>query len=325
MVAEIVVPTSVHEHIRRLDVRRDLARVADLVEMCFSDTLDPEGRQYLNEMRRAAQAASMMRVASSLIEDTAYLPSGYIWEEDEQLVGNLSLIPINLHGKRGYMIANVATHPEHRGRGIATALTITALRYAEGHGAAGVWLQVRDDNPTAIHIYEMNGFTERLRRTSWYSGPSYELSSTPTGVRVLNRQSRHWPLQRTWLTRLYPADLTWNIPFDWNLFRPDLWGLLYRTFSLEYLRHWSVEHNNELRGTLSWKHSRGYADNLWLAVPEPIDEQATEVLLTSARSALRMDQPLRLNYPAGAAVNILRKAGFYPQQTLIWMSIDLKR
>lgn len=116
MMAEIAISSSTGEHLRRLDMRRDLAKVADLVELCFFDTLDPDGRQYLNEMRRAAQNASMMRFASSLIDKSPMLPSGYVWEEGGILVGNLSLIPITVKGKRGYMIANVATHPDYRAR-----------------------------------------------------------------------------------------------------------------------------------------------------------------------------------------------------------------
>jgi ribosomal protein S18 acetylase RimI-like enzyme len=319
MVAEIAIPSSAQEHLRRLDVRRDLARVADLVELCFSDTLDPEGRQYLNEMRRAAQTASVMRLASSLIDETPYLPSGYVWDEDGQLVGNLSLIPITVHGRRSYMIANVATHPNFRGRGIATALTVTALAYARERGVGSVWLQVRDDNPNAIHIYAANGFIERLRRTSWYSRPSYEPVSTSPNMRVINRQSHHWPLQREWLSRLYPPDLTWNLPFDWNLFRADLLGTFYRAFSLEFLRHWCVERSSDLKGVLSWKHSTGYTDSLWLAIPEQLDEEAVGALFTSARSAIRREQPLTLNFPAGVAADVLHLAGFYAHQTLIWM------
>lgn len=319
MVAEIAISSSAQGHLRRLDVRRDLARVADLVELCFSDTLDPEGRQYLNEMRRAAQTTSMMRLAGNLIDETPFLPSGYVWEETGLLVGNLSLIPINVHGKRSYMIANVATHPDFRGRGIATALTIAALNHAREHGVGSVWLQVRDDNPSAIHIYETNGFIEHLRRTSWYSGPSFELLPTPANLRVVNRQSPHWSLQREWLERLYPSDLTWNLPFDWNLFRSDLWGTIYRAFSLEFLRHWCVERSGVLKGVLSWKHSTGYTDTLWLAMPEQPDEEAIAVLFASARSIIHQDQPLSLNLPAGAIVELMHKAGFYTHQTLIWM------
>ena len=323
MTAEIAVSSSTGEHLRRLDARRDLAKVADLVELCFFDTLDPEGRQYLNEMRKAAQSASMMRFASSLIDESPILPSGYVWEEAGQLVGNLSLIPISVQGKRGYMIANVATHPDYRGRGIATALTATALRYAQEHGARNVWLQVRDDNPGAIHIYVTHGFEERLRRTNWYSGPSYPALTTLPGVRVIKRQAHQWAQQKKWLDAIYPVDLAWNIPIDWNLFRPDIWGIIYRAFSLENLQHWSVERDGKIKGALSWKHASGLIDSLWLAVPESIDEEAILALLIGARAGIRKEQPLSLNFPAGNAVEVLKRAGFYPHQTLIWMSVDL--
>jgi ribosomal protein S18 acetylase RimI-like enzyme len=325
MMAEIVIPSSSGEHLRRLDMRRDLAKVADLVELCFFDTLDPEGRQYLNEMRRAAQSATMMRFASSLIDESPVLPSGYVWEENGQLVGNLSLIPITVQGKRGYMIANVATHPEYRGRGIATTLTATAVRHAQERGAGVVWLQVRDDNPSAIHIYETQGFVERMRRTNWSNGPSYAAIASPAGVRVSKRQSGHWAQQRKWLDANYPTEIAWNIPIDWNLFRPDAWGMIYRAFSLENLHHWSVERNGELKGMLTWKHSTGYTDTLWLAAPERIDEESILALLVTARAAIRKEQPLSLNFPAGSAVEVLKQAGFYSHQTLIWMSIDLNR
>jgi ribosomal protein S18 acetylase RimI-like enzyme len=323
--AEIVIPTTSGEHLRRLDSRRDLAKVADLVELCFFDTLDPEGRQYLNEMRRAAQSASMMRFASSFLDESPILPSGYVWEEDNQLVGNLSMIPITIQGKRGYMIANVATHPDYRGRGIATALTVTAVKHAQERGAGTVWLQVRDDNPTAIHIYETHGFVERLRRTNWYGGPSYPAITSPAGIRVIKRQAGHWTQQRKWLEAIYPIDLAWNIPIDWNLFRPDAWGMIYRAFSLENLRHWSVERAGQLNGVLSWKHTTGYTDTLWLAVPERIDVESILALLITSRAAIRKEQPLTLNFPAGSAVDVLKQAGFYSHQTLIWMSVDLNR
>ncbi len=300
-------------------MRRDLAKVADLVEICFSDTLDPEGKQYLNEMRKAAQNASLMSLASSLIEEASMPPSGYIWEEDGRLVGNLSLIPITVHGKRGYMIANVATHPDYRGRGIATELTTIALKHAQEHAATTVWLQVRDDNPSAIHIYASNGFKERLRRTSWYNGPNFLELPSDAGVRVGKREASQWALQRLWLKSLYPEDISWHIPFDWNLFRADVWGKFYRAFNLEFLQHWSVERNGELKGVLSWKHEIGFNDPLWLAIPEEIDAEATLILLLKVRAAIRQEQPLCLNFPSDIASNVLRQAGFYAHQTLIWM------
>ncbi len=323
MIAEIALPTNARGHLRRLDMRRDLGKVADLVELCFHDTLDPEGRQYLNEMRRAAQNASLLGWAGNLIDEAPMPPSGYVWEEDNRLVGNLSLIPISWEGKKGYMIANVATHPDYRGRGIATAMTVIALRHSQEHGAASVWLQVREDNPTAIHIYEVNGFTERLRRTSWYSGPNNPEAHPTSGVSVGRRLPGHWNQQRAWLNLRYPVDLTWNLPFDWNLFRPDVWGKLYRAVNLNPMRHWSVEREGKLEGVLSWNHASGMADSIWLAIPEQEDREAVLSLLSKARDAIGKTQPLSLNFPAGAAVDLLKLAGFYTHQTLIWMCIDL--
>ncbi|HSB65847.1 MAG TPA: N-acetyltransferase [Anaerolineales bacterium] len=325
MIAEAALPVGAAGHLRRLDMRRDLAKVADLVELCFYDTLDPEGRQYLNEMRRAAQNTSLLGWASSLIDESPMPPSGYIWEEDSRLVGNLSLIPISWQGRKGYMIANVATHPDYRGRGIAKALTTVALEHAKEHGSASVWLQVRQDNPAAIHIYEVSGFIERLRRTSWYSGPNNPDSKPMPGVRITARQSRHWKLQREWLQQCYPIELTWNIPFDWTMFRPDIWGKLYRTFALDFLQHWSVERDGQLKGVVSWRHSNGFTDPIWLALPQAVDQDAILTLLAESRKAIHKTQPLSLNYPAGEAVEVLKLAGFYAHQTLIWMSIDLNR
>ena len=325
MIAEVAIASSAQGHLRRLDMRRDLAKIADLVELCFYDTLDPDGKQYLKEMRRAAQNPSLMGLASNLVDEAPMPPSGYVWEEDGRLVGNLSLIPIAVLGKRGYMIANVATHPEYRGRGIARLLTETALEHARQHHASSVWLQVRDDNPSAIHIYETSGFTERIRRSSWVSGPELEDLPIPAGIKINKRRSDHWPLQREWLKRIYPAELDWHMPFDWNLFRPDLWGKVYRFLNLELPQHWCVEKNGGLEGVLTWKHTAGYTDPLWLAVPEQADEPAVLALITKVRTSIKNSQPLSLNYPAGSAENVLRKAGFYPHQTLIWMEYKLPR
>jgi ribosomal protein S18 acetylase RimI-like enzyme len=323
MVAEIAIHASTQGHLRKIDMRRDLVKVADLVELCFSNTLDPEGKQYLREMRRAAQNASWLGWASHMIDEAPMPPSGYVWEEAGQLVGNLSLIPISVQSKRGYMIANVATHPDFRGQGIARALTTAALDYARSRNAARVWLQVRDDNPSAIHIYETCGFIERLRRTSWYSGPGLRELPTYAGFKVGKRHSEHWAMQRDWLKRIYPPDLEWHIPFEWNLFQIDIWSQLYRFLSLDHPRHWSVEYNGELKGVLSWRHTSGYTNPLWLAVPEEVDSEAVLALLTKVRQSIRVGHPLSMNYPAGLAADPLRRAGFYPHQTLIWMEQKL--
>jgi hypothetical protein len=140
---------------------------------------------------------------------------------------------------------------------------------------------------------------------------------------VTKRQFNHWGQQKKWLDGNYPSDLTWNIPIDWNLFRPDVWGMIYRALSLGNLHHWSVEREGKLKGVISWKHAGSFTDSLWLAIPEDIDEDAILALLITARSGIRREQPLSVNFPAGKAAEVLKKAGFYSHQTLIWMSMNL--
>jgi len=52
-----------HPHVRALNVIRDLPTVADLIELCFSNTLDNDGQRYLSDLRRASRDAGLTRWA----------------------------------------------------------------------------------------------------------------------------------------------------------------------------------------------------------------------------------------------------------------------
>src|SRR5215208_6758275 len=160
-----------HPNIRPLNVLRDLPAVADLIELCFSPTMDNDGQRYLSDMRRASRDDRFLRWASRVTE-TATLPlMGYVWEQDGHIIGNASLIPFRHKGKRIYLVANVATHPDYRRHGIGRALTESVMKQARDKRASAIWLHVRDDNPGAIKLYEELGFQEIARRTTWQAGP----------------------------------------------------------------------------------------------------------------------------------------------------------
>src|SRR3972149_1467636 len=84
--------------LRPLDERRDLNAIADLVEMCFSDSMDPEGRRYVRELRLNARAAGFWQVMGAFTEPTQNPYHGYVWEEEDRLVGNVSLFPFQTQG-----------------------------------------------------------------------------------------------------------------------------------------------------------------------------------------------------------------------------------
>ena len=100
-------------NIRPLDPRRDLGQVADLVELCFKNTLDPDGKDYIRQMRKAARNPMVGLTGSALVSGPTQM-RGYVWEEDSKIVGNLSLIPFYQRLQKIYLIANVAVHPENR-------------------------------------------------------------------------------------------------------------------------------------------------------------------------------------------------------------------
>ena len=192
--------------------------VADLIEECFADTLDYDGRQYVQRMRSAARNRDYMEWFSQSQQKGA-LPAGYVWEEGGRVVGNLSLIPCTRSllgfGEKVYLIANVAVREEYRRRGIAAALTRQAIQALRNADEKPPWLHVRVENLAAFELYRSLGFIERLRRTTWHSTPHEEIPADiqingfrPGGqVEIAPRQSRTWEMQKAWFERAYPSEM----------------------------------------------------------------------------------------------------------------------
>jgi ribosomal protein S18 acetylase RimI-like enzyme len=311
--------------IRPLDERRDLSAVADLVEMCFSDAMDPEGRRYIRELRLNARTAGFWQALGAFAEPGLNPFAGYVWEQDDLLVGNVSLFPFQTQGHRCYLIANVAVHPDYRGRGIGRALTSAGINYARSRNAHSVWLHVRDDNGPAVHIYQALGFIEQARRTTWQVCGKYGGNWSPGAdtLAIRPRNAALWPQQRDWLRRLYPLALSWHLPVDWKAFEPGFSGSLYRLMNLTFPRHWAAQRAGELLGVLTWKRVIGHADVLWLAIPEKIEESGVRELLAYTRRHIPEQQVARLNFPASLASEALLEAGYELGHTLIWMEYRL--
>ena len=326
MVAFIdAVPIQPADHLRPLDIQRDLLAIADLIELCFASTMDPDGEQYLHQMRQYARDAGFFRWASSTTEQLPKPFSGFIWEENGKLVGNLSLIPLTKQGKRVYFIANVAVHPDFRRKGIARALTEAAIHFIRDHHISNVWLQVREDNFNAHQLYLTEGFIERARRISWQIDPGKREDSLQKldGVSITYRNSTDWDLQKTWLSHNYPPEVAWNLPFNVNSLKPAFLADIVRFLDGNSLRHYAARERGQLIGTLTFEPTTAYADNLWLAVPSNVEEHAIINLIPYVLLRLPAYRPLLLNYPAKQAEGALSKVGFKKHQTLIWMEAIL--
>lgn len=323
-VMQTSLPANAGGFIRPVDTRRDLGAVADLVEICFRDTLDPDSRSYLKQMRSAARASRLLSWTVDLAELPSRIPvTGYVWEMDGRLVGNLSLIPFRIQRQKRYLIANVAVHPEYRRKGIARQLTVTALDYLKRQGNPSAWLHVRSDNPHAIHLYETLGFEVRTRRTTWYNLDELLIHDLPTSLQIGPRRAADWSLQRRWLAENYPAMYAWHLPLDWSALEPTIQGILYRFFSFIYPRHWVARQDGTLLGSVSRLPADGYADALFLAVPENVSPTVIQALLTQVRRHTPRRKHLTLNTPADLCPEAIQYAGFYNHQTLLWMEVML--
>jgi ribosomal protein S18 acetylase RimI-like enzyme len=311
------------EHLLPFDVRRDLRAVADLVELCFADTLDADGRDYLRRMRSAARSAGLLRLASTATEWASVPLAGYVWRQDNQLVGNVNVIPYFVYRRRYYLIANVAVHPDYRRRGIARSLTRKAIEHAKKRKAPSVWLHVRQENEAALRLYQSLNFIERARRTSWSGQPELARVESSGVGQFISPQRRDWEQQRAWLQRAYPPELSWHLPFNLNLLRPGLMGIFFRLLYGIYIRQWALRRDGRLLGVVSWQGGATRSNFVWLAFPPDVDEYAIQALLLHLRENAPSRRTLMLDSPTDLASQAIQNAGFTPHQTLIWMELKL--
>jgi ribosomal protein S18 acetylase RimI-like enzyme len=307
---------------RAMNMFRDLPAVADLIELCFAETMDNDGQRYIADMRRASRDDGFLKWASHMTE-TASLPlTGFVWEEDGRIVGNASLIPFRDQGRRIHLIANVATHPEYRRRGIARVLTQRAMKYGWDKKSSALWLHVRDDNPGAIRLYQELGFLEIARRTTWTAKPDPHLLKPASDIQIMPRHPRFWSQQQDWLRRIHPEALGWYRSFNLNSFRPGLTNWLYRLFVDMNIKQWAAVRGDQLLATLSWMPHGGRAESLIAATGEGSGPEALNQLLIHVRRTLTSYPKLSLEHPAGEMTQAFLAAGFSERRTLLWMRAD---
>ena len=69
-------------------------------------------------------------------------------------------------------VTTVATHPDHRGQGLATRLLLELLRTGAATGAAAATLEVRGTDRATQRMYGRLGFAPAGVRPGYYSAPT---------------------------------------------------------------------------------------------------------------------------------------------------------
>lgn len=308
-------------HIRAIELRRDLASIADLIDLCFADHMDAEGRDYIRHVRQIARGLGNYFTEGTTPENSQLPFHGYVWEENGTIIGNLTLIQVRKIDRRTYLIANVAVHPDWRGRGIGRLLTERAIAHVRAHGGQKIHLQVRVDNPSAVHIYQDLGFEELARRTTWVPGKApLSVPESSNKNLVTKRRREEWAQQKEWLRTIYPYNLTWNLPFSMERLKPGFWNWFSVFLNGGNIRGWSVLKNGMNIGTAVWESGFSGCDYVWLGTSVDDESEAIGSLLPVVLKTVSRPGRININYPAAHALNAFRNAGMVEEHTLIWMT-----
>jgi GNAT superfamily N-acetyltransferase len=311
------------DQIRPVNIAQDLPAIADLIELCFGQTMDEDGWEYVRQLRQSARDARYLHWAVDLMESSTLPYAGFVYEENGRIIGNLTLIPLFHHKKRIFLIANVAVRPEARLQGIGRHLTQRAVEYIKSIHASACWLQVREDNPVAEHIYLAEGFIKRAFRTTWLIRPGNPVQTPGTDLQPGPLLVPDWKQTNAWLAAAYPDQLRWNLTIKPEKFRPGFTSWLDRLLRNDLLRTWAAYDNQKQVGALFWEPSRLFSDSFWLAASPEYERKVIETLLPSAILELRSKKPLSLNYPAEFNREAFETIGFDRHLTLTWMELPL--
>ncbi len=306
-----LLPRKKEGNIRQVNALRDLPKIADLVELCFHKTMDNEGRRYISQMLHAGKNKNYLQWAT-----TSMPMLGFVWEEENRIVGNISVVPFP---KKQFLLANIATHPEYRQRGIARQLTERGIQFARERGAQAIWLHVEKENQIAIHLYRTLGFLPEALRTTWNA----EISNAQfhqKNPQITTRLNHFWTEQSAWLNQTYPEELRWYRMPNFQVFAPGIKNWFYRLFVEYDLRQWGFVRNKELQAVLSWLPTHTERTPLWLAAAPNADAAALAALLRHARTRLAAHQTeLYIDYPENLHTEAFTQAGFSASRTLLWM------
>ncbi len=320
MTAALLAPHR-REGLRPVNPTRDMAAVAELIELAFASELDPASRRMVREMRRVGRAGWLGGIFGRMFLPPAASAEGFVYEEGGRLVGNASLLPVG-DGRRRWVLANVAVAPSHRRRGIARSLVRACLDYVRQRGGREVVLQVQSANSGAQVLYGELGFRPVGTRTSWRRPRGLPLPAVKDDAPVRRRRLEEWREQYALAARLHPEGLIWPYPPRVSLFRP---GTLARLLGIESGWHWVWREDGALLASMSaYRNLESSGWRIVLCVEPEMRGRVEAMLLAKALAELPgSPDAMHLDYPTGPADEALAALGFQPERTLTWMIHEL--
>jgi ribosomal protein S18 acetylase RimI-like enzyme len=305
---------------RPVDPRHDMADLGSLIETAFAGQLDSYGIRMVREMRSLGRAGWLGWFIGRLSLPPAAYPQGFVWEADNRLVGNASLLPVDGFPER-WVLANVAVHSDYRRQGIARRLVQASIEYVGRRGGRQLLLQVRVENGGAQDLYRQLGFHQISQRTSWLARRAGWLDRPASAAQVRQRRAGEWADQYALVRRTFPEGPLWPFPCDPKLFKQ---GWLTRWLSPYSGEHWLWIDSGRLGGALSARpSSEGQGFRLILCADPEVEDIAGGALLAAyLKEGSHAGSQLLLDYPAGRLTGTLARFGFIKEDTLVWMAAE---
>lgn len=316
--------------LRPLDMRRDLIGVADLIAEAFRDEMDPVGERAVREMRLVGRWSFLFSWMDRLAPPGEGMAPGFVWIEDEQIVGNASIRRIATLG-RGWLIGNVAVAPAWRRRGIARGLMQAAIDLARQRQGDWIALQVRSDGAAAKALYRSLDFRE-TGETILYRRTHFAPVAPPMPP-VEGRLRRAGSLDAQRIFSLAQTSIAESLRWAEPLRRDDFWIGFDRSLGnwLAGRREawWVIESSHGIAGASRIEVPRPPDDGrlqVWVAPAHQgrYEERLVQAALASISPEER--RPLIVSVPAmhPAACAALEAAGFQILRRLTHMRLDVR-
>lgn len=125
----------------------------------------PMCEEHLDQVWQIEQQAHSHPWAESLVRDLSSRGAcHHVMVKDSYVVGYF--YAQNIVGE--VTLLNIAVAPALQGNGYGQALLAGFLHHCEQVKAESAWLEVRESNHAAVHLYEQAGFNELDRRKNYY-------------------------------------------------------------------------------------------------------------------------------------------------------------
>jgi ribosomal protein S18 acetylase RimI-like enzyme len=321
-----------NQKMRPVNLRTDLAQLADLIELVFADSMDAGGRAAIREMRAMSRLGAGLGVLGRVNELTLGVNLGYVWVDRTRVVGNVSIYPANWHQDLGvaWIIANVGVHPDYRRQGIARRLMEASLDLVRQRKGNHAILQVNYDNDNAIQLYEDLGFVRERAFSVWTrsSMAPPPRQSVHESVFITRPRNAEWRAEYEFIKTLRPAEkggVGWLKPLHESLLHRPWWKRLSEWFSLSGTERLVVRNTNTIVASLWVENPFGSLRthvNLF-AQPEHVNVELSALLHNTLRRFRTSN--ITIEHPADDETTnaLLKRLGFRIHRTVWHMRLDM--